>query len=416
MTPSTTKESLEVKALKEEKYDETAPLPAAETDKADLQKEQHDTSLFSSILEKASAGLDAISNGIGAGYLHTGSTNGPKETIQSVQAVLIEWAKADGANLVNQPTLDEVEKEMEKGTFGANTELLLKAFQNSARLDKETGELTLLNKDSQGTGLVPDGVLGIRSLNALSQWAMQETGNDPSNKILADMGGAMEKHIATTSGPYADQTKFDTFVRMTGGKWNVEDGVGDGDDYISNRDYAIGDNEFSDPNFGKLSDGAMNKVKNLAGQLGLDPDWLLAVMSFETGGTFSPSVKNGANSGATGLIQFMPETAAGLGTSTSALATMSQEEQMDYVCKYFDSYKIANNGGQPKLQSLEDLYMAVLLPTAIGKSNDSVLFTPGTIAYDQNGALDTNFSDGGVTKGEASQKVKEQLEKLAPSA
>ena len=38
----------------------------------------------------------------------------------------------------------------------------------------------------------------------------------------------------------------------------------------------------------------------------------MAVMSFETGGTFDPGIRNAAGSGATGLIQFMPSTAAGL--------------------------------------------------------------------------------------------------------
>ena len=48
--------------------------------------------------------------------------------------------------------------------------------------------------------------------------------------------------------------------------------------------------------------------------------WLMSCMAFESGETFSPSVRNAAGSGATGLIQFMPSTAKDLGTSTTELA------------------------------------------------------------------------------------------------
>src|SRR3546814_4426455 len=68
----------------------------------------------------------------------------------------------------------------------------------------------------------------------------------------------------------------------------------------------------------------------MAARLGTKPEYLMAVMSFETGGSFSPAQANNAGSGATGLIQFMPNTAAGLGTSTAALAQMSSVEQLQY--------------------------------------------------------------------------------------
>ena len=59
-------------------------------------------------------------------------------------------------------------------------------------------------------------------------------------------------------------------------------------------------------------------VSELAKKYNVPEDYLYAVMSFETGGTFDPAQKNMAGSGATGLIQFMPDTAKGLGTSTTA--------------------------------------------------------------------------------------------------
>ena len=131
----------------------------------------------------------------------------------------------------------------------------------------------------------------------------------------------------------------------------------------------------------------------------MDEDDLYAVMSFETGGTFDPAQKNLAGSGATGLIQFMPSTARGLGTSTAELAKMSRTEQLKYVDKYFSNKGI--EGG-----NIDDLYMAILFPAAVGKPDNFVLFGKGAMAgytgraYDQNRGLDAN-NDGSITKAEA---------------
>lgn len=135
----------------------------------------------------------------------------------------------------------------------------------------------------------------------------------------------------------------------------------------------------------------INGVENLAQRIGTRPEYLMAVMSFETGGTFNPALRNGI--GATGLIQFLPSTARGLGTTTDQLAQMSSTEQLRYVEKYFDQPHLRG-----KLGSLEGLYTAVLSGSARSNSND-VLFTRGTRAYEQN-PLDWN-QDGRITAGEA---------------
>lgn len=124
--------------------------------------------------------------------------------------------------------------------------------------------------------------------------------------------------------------------------------------------------------------------------------WLMSCMAFESGETFSPSVKNAAGSGATGLIQFMPATAQGMGTTTAALAAMSAVQQLDYVQRYFKPYAA-------RIKSLPDMYMAILLPKYVGQPDDAVLFSGG-VAYRQNAGLDTN-RDGQVTKAEAAGKV-----------
>jgi hypothetical protein len=153
----------------------------------------------------------------------------------------------------------------------------------------------------------------------------------------------------------------------------------------------------------KVSPEFKAKVVKISGELGIDPSHLMACMAFETGETFSPSIRNGAGSGATGLIQFMPSTARGLGTSTDALAGMTAVQQLDYVKKYFQSSK-------GRLKTLEDVYMAILYPAAIGKDKDSTLFAEGTTAYRQNSGFDAN-RDGKITPAEVSAKVREKYSK-----
>lgn len=127
------------------------------------------------------------------------------------------------------------------------------------------------------------------------------------------------------------------------------------------------------------------------------PSDLMSCMAFESGETFSPSVKNMAGSGATGLIQFMPQTAIGLGTTTQQLERMSAVQQLDVVQRYFAPYA-------HRIACLSDMYMAILLPAHIGQAEDSVLFNRGTVAYRQNAALDAN-TDGRITKAEAAARV-----------
>lgn len=142
------------------------------------------------------------------------------------------------------------------------------------------------------------------------------------------------------------------------------------------------------------------KVSDIAGRLGMDPKHLMAVMSFETGGRFTSDVRNPV-SGATGLIQFMPSTARGLGTSTSELARMSPMRQLDYVERYLTPYK-------GKMNTVEDAYMAVLWPAAVGRGPDHNLFSSPSIQYRQNAGLDSN-GNGHVTAREAAAKVRARM-------
>jgi peptidoglycan hydrolase-like protein with peptidoglycan-binding domain len=149
------------------------------------------------------------------------------------------------------------------------------------------------------------------------------------------------------------------------------------------------------------SEAFRKKVLEIADRLLIDPNFLMAIMSFETGATFDPKIKNAAGSGATGLIQFMPPTARGLGTTIEELEKMTAVAQLDFVEKYFAPHK-------GKLLTIEDAYMAVLYPKGIGKGKDFVLFEEGSKAYKQNIGLDVS-GDGKITVGEACRKVSERL-------
>jgi soluble lytic murein transglycosylase-like protein len=140
------------------------------------------------------------------------------------------------------------------------------------------------------------------------------------------------------------------------------------------------------------------KVNDIAGRLGMKPADLMSIMHFETGGTFNPAEPNKAGSGAVGLLQFMPKTLAGMGYTPEQVAKMSPEQQLDVVEQYLTPYK-------GKLGNLQDAYMSVLYPDAIGKSPDTVLFKAGTKAYDQNAGLDMG-NKGYVTAGDAATVVK----------
>lgn len=102
------------------------------------------------------------------------------------------------------------------------------------------------------------------------------------------------------------------------------------------------------------------KIVEVSNRLDIpDPGWLANLINFETGGTFSPSVRNPTSS-ATGLIQFMASTAAGMGTSTTALASMSAVNQMEWVERYLRQWQSRG------FSNPTDLYMAVFYPAAMG--------------------------------------------------
>lgn len=155
----------------------------------------------------------------------------------------------------------------------------------------------------------------------------------------------------------------------------------------------------------RVSPAFRDGVRRMGARLAISPDYLMACMAFETGRTFDPAIRNAAGSGAVGLIQFMPSTAAALGTSVEALAAMSAVQQLAMVEAYFRPSK-------GRLKTLSDVYMAILWPGAIGKAESFVLFRESDPKrpkmYLQNKGLDWN-DDGVITKAEACAGVEAQL-------
>jgi hypothetical protein len=151
----------------------------------------------------------------------------------------------------------------------------------------------------------------------------------------------------------------------------------------------------------RASQEARARVVGIARGGGFDPNWLSAAIMFES--RWDPKAVNPL-SRATGLIQFMPRTAEGLGTTVEQLAAMSAEAQLNFVAAYFAPFA-------HRISTIEDCYMAILWPAAVGKPNDAPLFSKDDAnakAYFANKGLDVN-QDGVVTKAEAAARVVQLL-------
>lgn len=156
----------------------------------------------------------------------------------------------------------------------------------------------------------------------------------------------------------------------------------------------------------RVSDEFIAETARIAKELGMThqgTDELLACMAFETGGTFSPTIQNGAGAPFYGIIQFGAAAAKDAGTTIPKLLKMTNVEQLQYVYNFFKPYK-------GKLKDLSDVYLRILYPVAVGKPQDYVLFSESGKgkAYAQNRGLDVN-RDGKITKGEATAKVYQKL-------
>jgi hypothetical protein len=128
------------------------------------------------------------------------------------------------------------------------------------------------------------------------------------------------------------------------------------------------------------------KVNSISSELGIEANWLMFVMWFES--KLNPQAVNPI-SGAQGLIQFMPSTARSLGTTTDVLKRMNNVQQLDYVLAYLRPYK-------GKMKRWIDVYLAVFYPKAMG--NPNFVITSDIVAkqnkvFDLNGDLDITVKE-----------------------
>lgn len=144
------------------------------------------------------------------------------------------------------------------------------------------------------------------------------------------------------------------------------------------------------------------KVIQIASRLGIKPDWLMAVMYAES--RLNHQAQN-PNSSATGLIQFLSQTLASLGTSTTQLLSMTNVQQLDYVEKYFTM-----QGLKGKMKTPYDVYLGVFSPKYVATADSTIIASSGTNTYTDNKALDIN-KDGKLTVGD----VKSWFSKYVPN-
>lgn len=155
------------------------------------------------------------------------------------------------------------------------------------------------------------------------------------------------------------------------------------------------------------------KVRVVAGNLNVNPDWLMCIMQHESdlnpqavckfkGDNPDPSIR--CKTRATGLIQFMPATSKNLGTTNEALYKMSRNDQMDFVYSYYKCFK-------GKYKTFTDLYCVNFWPAAVGKPDEFVFETKSmsaeTVAK-QNPLFDLN-KDFKITMAEFKQYVKQRF-------
>lgn len=158
------------------------------------------------------------------------------------------------------------------------------------------------------------------------------------------------------------------------------------------------------PGVRKASRRFLEKVVAIAGRLKTDPNYLLAIISFESWNSFSPSKMNKSkNPDAIGLFQFRRSTACDMGVTWWELGSMTAEQQLDYVEKQLER----KTGSLIKFR---DVYMAVFYPRAVGAKEETILYTKANVSRDNKAMAD---SSGNITVKSAVDFVKRGLKDAA---
>lgn len=124
------------------------------------------------------------------------------------------------------------------------------------------------------------------------------------------------------------------------------------------------------------------KVCYISKELGLNPDWLMAVMYMES--RFNPNAKN-PNSTAKGLLQWIDSTSKSNFGIPSAEIPTNPLRQLDFVYDYFKGRL-----SKTKPQTFLDFYLMVFYPKAVNKPGN---FKFSEQAVEKNKGLFGYFKD-----------------------
>ncbi len=137
------------------------------------------------------------------------------------------------------------------------------------------------------------------------------------------------------------------------------------------------------------------KLHEVATRLNIVPDFLSAVIAFESG--YDANAVN-KKTKARGLIQWMPSLAP------AGLAESSDIEQLEHVHDWF--HRQQKNGKQ--FNTLADVYAGVFAPLYVSAPQNAVFYASPSNEYEMNSVLDTN-KDGTITKSEAAEFPRKML-------
>ena len=140
----------------------------------------------------------------------------------------------------------------------------------------------------------------------------------------------------------------------------------------------------------------LQELQQVAARIEIHPEWLLNVIASES--SFIPSARNPLpRQTASGLLQIIEGTAAGLGTTTAAIRRMNAVEQLRLIEKFFTPFR-------GKLNSLGDVYLAVFRGFIVAGGPETVVAPldgsrKERRTYYLNRGLDVD-RNGRITKGE----------------
>lgn len=252
--------------------------------------------------------------------------------VEAVQHLLNDWRAQRG--------LEELKV---SGVYDKATRQAVKTLQFSIAINSD-GTVSVPKQDQEGnrlTGLQDDGIFGVRSLYALRKSLERE--DQQSFQQFAqvthgvyDISHVRQKWLATDLDiPAEVRTRLHEHVRKAG-----------------------------------LSEEFLRKNEEIAAKHGASGDEFLVYYYAENKFKTGRHHPNNPQRTDTGLIGFTEETAKRLGTSTAALAKMSNVQQLEYVDKYFTMWEKQLG---THFDSPADRYMTIHRPKLADDSDNVML-------------------------------------------